>query len=369
MESAFTTLCAMTQHSSHRKQEGSSLPLKDHELNALAEMLNQAIASLASSIPQEQAAPESSERDIDAWVKGPGRQISLMLSIYARLLPYKSFTPRLIVYADNPHGWTFERVLLAGTDCMPDGLKSLNSIMDVKGEDCCKGSTKLWIAPIDSPDETSMFLAYIRWARGAPVYFVVRDGRWSQMESGAKSVLLLHVLVDTPNAAKRQWSALVESQAKYLSLRSREAFDALFKKWRVRLTDDRYEELAATAFHTDMHLHILQECLREMSEPLMLEAFALLRGVAGQFEQQMKFFETKRASLDKEIEKKTKRLRDDLQRTMMLQKGLQERAQRLSRENNELLRKLKTMQGSQSAASSLPIVESLDSLFARAIAH
>lgn len=356
----------MAQPPSNSKAAASYKALREMAMGELVEMLDRAVESIAKSLPLESSStPESSQKDIDAWVEGPGRQLSLMLSIYARLLPYKSFTPRLLVYADNPHGWTFERVLIAGTDLLPDGMRSLTTFMDIKGEDCCEGSTKLWLFPVDSPDEKGMFLAYIRWARGAPVYFVIREGRWSQLDSSPKSALLLHTLTEMPGSAKRQWKAFMDSQAQYMAQNSRELVEALFKKWRVTLSDERYKELASTVYNTDGALSIFQECVREMSEPLMLEAFALLRGVAGQFEQQTRFFETKLASLDKEIEKRTKRLRDDLQRTNMLQKGLQDRAQRLSRENNELLRKLKSMQGPQSLNSSLSVVDGIDALFAK----
>lgn len=267
-----------------------------------------------------------------------------MLHLFEHYLNARAWTSRVLVFepAPKPVHWRLEGVYAAEPYLLPGGLSGLDDLMDGLREKVEPGSAALWVHGVALGGE-SLFMVYLRWPEGPPVLLTLREGQWGRVETArTRHLLLLQLVLGGAPGDTKRWKAFMAAQADWQHDNAREEFETLLGGWGLEpLSDAQWEDLVRVAYVNKSMLRLYQECARAMSEAPLLEAHGLLKAQADQFETQVKFFDKRKQELEKELEKKTKRLRSDLERSELLAKGAQTRARRLQEENAQLQRQAK----------------------------
>lgn len=263
---------------------------------------------------------------------------------------------RTLVYAraqDDEGGrkrspWKTVDVGYASPEFFPDGASQLREVLEyMVGGVGANEVVGIWAAPFQIEEQMG-FLLYMRDQDGVESMHATMRGELRNMSMPSAVIpKMLSSLIDPHRArAKRAFDQL---EHKLLGSDNFDAMKQAFKQMKVRaISEAQWTAVMKWVAHSEVMQQRMYTYARSHTNNWAEESHALLQLVTHTvtefFEQNRVDAAKKLSEIEKNHDKKLKRLRSDLEKMMVLSDGVKKRADRADADNRSLRKQLKDAQ-------------------------
>ena len=304
---------------------------------------------------------------LERFVEEEGELLAREFQFLSRFQPPVT---RTLIYARDERGkerspWKVVDVGYASPEFFPEGAQNLRQaleyMVDQVGADHVVG---IWAAPFQIEDQMG-FLLYMRDQDGVESMHATMRGeiRNMGMPSAVIPKMLASLIDPHRSRGERPFDQL---EQKLLKPDNFEDMKRALKEMKVRaISEAQWAGVMKWVAHSDVVRHRMYSYARAHTNNWAEEAHALLRLVTHTvtefFEKSKADADKKMAEIEKNHDKKLKRLRSDLEKMMLLSEGVKKRAERADADNRLLRKQLKDAQALQTGSQQVVAVGSSDS--------
>lgn len=294
----------------------------------------ESLLAMVQALDSVQEVPQSRQQDIDDFMQEQGKSLAHMTGLHATLLPASSFNARILTFVRDStpsRSWRLHDILFAQPESVAWDLQTLNAQMDDVLESVGEDSMSVWLACAHS--SAGIYGAYARQLGHEPLLFLLKGGRDARRcLQGEATVPYLEQMLTPSRPVKARWDRFLAEQCEWLTSAGHDELEQALKDCDAPAQVLESLPLLSRIFYRPQALApLVRETISCFASQAVIEAHLLLEAALEVLEKQHSDMKAMEQEMLKDQEKKTKKLRDSLERVETVMQGLRNRSMTLER--------------------------------------